>query len=97
MLYFHSKHTRNRVTVCGDFCEDGLCLTAARCSDKDNFCRKEGRIRAEGRFNKKRTCITVPVEEANLKTFVDLASKFADFVSVNIKFKDLLKQGVKPF
>lgn len=97
MLFYHSKHETNRVTVGGEFCEEGICLTAARCSDKDTFCRKTGRLITEGRFNKKRTCITIPVEEKNYTTFVTLAGKFANFVSENLKFKDLLKQGVKPF
>ena len=92
MLFFHSKHESNRVTIAGEFCEEGLCLTAARCSDNDNFCRKTGREITERRFNIKRTCITLPIEDKSYKTFVSIARSFADLVSENIKFKKILKE-----
>lgn len=89
MLVFHSK-TDNRVTIVGEYCDEGLCLTAARCSDKDNFCRKIGRELATRRFNVKRHCITVNVGDRTIKGFVDVAKKVAEFVSKDIKFKQNL-------
>lgn len=90
MLVFHSK-TGNRVTVVGEYCDEGLCLTAARCSDKDNFCRKIGRELATRRFNIKRHCITVNVSSKTIKDFVDIARKAAEFISKDTHFKQNLK------
>lgn len=87
MLYYHSKET-NRVTVGGDYCDDGLCLVASRTGDKDNFVKSIGRQIVERRFAKKRHCITIPVEERNTKTFVNIASKLASYVSKDTKFKE---------
>ncbi len=90
MLYYHSKASEgtNRVTVGGDYCEEGLCLVASRTSNKDNFCRKKGRELVERRFKVRRHCITIPVEERNGKTFLDIASKLAALISKDIKFKE---------
>ena len=90
MLIFHSKHPKNRVTIVGEYCEDGLCLTAARCSDKDNFCRKTGREKAVSRFSVKRHCLNLSTDDKTIKTFVEVAKQLADFVSSNIKFKQEL-------
>ena len=87
MLYYHSKG-KNRVTIGGDYCEQGLCLVASRTSDKDNFIKAKGRQLVNGRFEKKRHCITIPVGERNTKTFVDIASKLAFYISNDVKFKE---------
>jgi hypothetical protein len=92
MLYFHSKHKTNRVTIGGEFCEDGsLCLSAARCGDKDNFCRQTGRTKVDTRFNIKRHCISIQGVEKNSKTFYNFANKLADFINNNADFKKKLK------
>lgn len=90
MLYYHSKASEgtNRVTVGGDYCEEGLCLVASRTSTKDNFSKARGRELVNRRFKVRRHCITIPVEERNGKTFVNIASKLADLVSKDIKFKE---------
>jgi len=90
MLYYHSKVSEgtNRVTVGGDFCDEGLCLVASRTSNKDNFCKKTGRELVDRRFKVKRHCITVPVEQRNGKTFLEFASKLASLISQDIKFKE---------
>ena len=90
MLIFHSKHSKNRVTVVGEYCENGLCLTAARCSDKDNFSRKIGVAKAISRFNVKRHCLNFSTNDKTIKNFVEVAKQLADFVSSNIKFKQEL-------
>lgn len=87
MLYYHSKG-RNRVTIGGDYCEEGLCLVASRTSDKDNFAKAQGRKLVDRRFNVKRHCITIPVAERTTKSFVDIASKLARYISKDAKFKE---------
>jgi len=86
LLIFHSK-TNNRVTVVGEYCDEGLCLTAARCSSKDNFCRKTGRDIANRRFNIKRHCITIPVKNRNIKSFVEIAANLSAIISNDPSFK----------
>lgn len=88
MLYYHSKEGKNRVTIGGDYCDDGLCLVASRTSDKDNFIKAEGRKLVDRRFNVKRHCVTIPVNERNTKSFVEIASKLAFYISRDTKFKE---------
>ncbi len=90
MLFFHSKHPHNRVTIAGEFMGNTLCLAAARCGGKDNFCRKTGRIVASGRFTKGKTLCNIPVEEANYKFFVEQAAILAEAVHLNPHFKEVV-------
>lgn len=87
MLFFHSKHVHNRVTIAGEFMGKSLCLAAARCGDKDNFCRKTGRRIAVGRFVKGKTlCNNIPIEKPNYKFFVEQAAIAAEAVHLNPHF-----------
>lgn len=68
-LFYHSPFVANkqpRVTICGIFTKDEgtpcLKIGVARCSQKDNFSRKKGRLIAEGRANK-RPAILYPQEK----------------------------------
>jgi len=88
MLIFYSKHPKNRVTVVGEFCEAGLCLTPVRLGDKETFTRKEGLKRASRKFAIKRHTVTIPVtEDRNTKTFVQYAEELAERVHVNPNYK----------
>jgi hypothetical protein len=91
MLYYHTKagEVNNRVTIGGNFCEDGtLCLVAARTSTKDNFEKKTGRELVDRRFKVKRHCISIPIEEQTTKSFVEIAKKLARLIADDIKFKE---------
>lgn len=59
ILFFHSKVARNRVTIAA-IVEDGVVkFGAARCSKRDAFQKKIGRLIAEGRARKN------PIRHAN--------------------------------
>lgn len=93
MLVFHSKHADNRVTVVGEFKDGSLCVSAARCSNKDNFSREKGREVAMRRYNVGRTICSIPVVEQTTKAFVIIAQKLADLISPDVKFKEHFKKG----
>ena len=94
MLIYHSRHPKNRVTIVGEYNAGKLCMTAARCSDKDNFCRKVGRDKASARLKLHRNCYSTSVEESTIKNFVEQASKLANFISENVNFKKYIKEGI---
>lgn len=84
---YHSKSASNRVTVAGEFSEDGrtITLAASRCSDRDQFTRKSGRIKATGKLkSKKSVTIVVDPDQDRAGTFVDLAATICQYVSVKI-------------
>lgn len=89
MLYYHSKpglfENGSRVTVAGEYADGMLFLSAARCSRKDQFRRKIGRLIAGGRLNKGQFFQVYELEEgqkADHKTFIDAATKAAEFCAV---------------
>ena len=52
VLFYHGKTTDgNRFTVAGRFVEDTLHLGVSVCSKKDQFRKKLGRVRAQGRLD----------------------------------------------
>lgn len=90
MLFLHSKHPINRVTVGGEFIDGKLCLTAARCGGKDNFSRKKGRLIVQGRFLKGKTLCVLDVVEPTYQTFVVEATKLAELVHQDMHYKTTL-------
>jgi len=88
MLTYHSKHSKNRVTIVGEFCNEGLCMTAARQGDDDVFTKKQGREIAERRFKIKRHAIVVPVEgDRTPKKFIEIATDLAEKIHLDASFK----------
>lgn len=93
-LFFHGISAEGmRFTIAGKFEKDNLILGLSLCSDKDNFCKKTGRIKAEGRMNQKQknasgTCIIKCVSQQNeeIKTFIKVVSE---------KFNCLTKKELK--
>lgn len=80
MFVFHSKHSRNRVTVVGEQKDGRFVFAAARTSDKDNFSRKRGIKIASGRIEKGHY-ISSTTEGVDIKTFINAASAIADSVN----------------
>ena len=70
-----------RVTVGGFVTDKTLVLTASRCSGKDNFCRRTGRLKCCRKYEtlKYQQVIHLsPEQHANLnKTFVTIAKELA--------------------
>lgn len=48
-LYFYHSKENPRVTIAGTYVDGHLYLGAARCSRKDQFCKKKGRYISAGR------------------------------------------------
>jgi hypothetical protein len=81
MFRYYSIHTDPiRVTVVGEHSEGVLKIAVSRCSNKDNFYRKKGRLIAEGRLAKGKVFAYIPMEECNVPKFVDIATKLANEV-----------------
>lgn len=90
MFRFYSKptETKSRVAVVGVHSDGVLSLAVSRCSSKDNFEKKKGRLIAEGRLNnglkpdaKKNTLYAqVPMEQCDVKRFLEVAQQTAKTV-----------------
>lgn len=90
MYRFYSKptETKSRVAVVGIHSEGVLSLAVSRCSHKDNFMKKKGRLIAEGRLqnglkpNAKRNTLyeQVSTETCDVKTFLAHAQRIAKIV-----------------
>ena len=62
IYYYHSKSTP-RFTIAGRFNNSHLVLAIALCSEKDQFVKRLGRIKAKGRLSSNRQGkINVPVK-----------------------------------
>lgn len=88
--FYHSRHSKNRVTIAGHFEGTLLYLSAARCGNKDNFCRKTGRLISEGRLNKQKYLSIIDTSNRNSELnkttiFVEEASKLAKEVNQNAR------------
>jgi len=89
MLVFHSKpNSQSRVTIVGEYNDEGLSVTAARCGKRDNFSKKIGRAIASGRFNKNHFCLQIPTEERTVANFLNIANNLADQIAQDTKFKE---------
>ena len=74
MYHFYSNSTDgNRVSVAGQHSEGVLKLAVSRCSNKDNFVRKKGRLIAEGRLLKGKLHSEYPMEVCDIQRFVEIA------------------------
>jgi len=81
MFRFYSTHTDPvRVTVVGEHSEGVLKIAVSRCSNKDNFYRKKGRLIAEDRLHKGKVFALFPMETCTVSRFVALASDIANNV-----------------
>ena len=88
--YYTPKSFTNRVTIVGKIKNNFLELSAARCSDKDNFSRKIGRIIAEGRLNKKKYCLRIKLNKKEIQEFK--VSKFILYAKrIENKIKDYIE------
>lgn len=86
--YSDKRNDANRVTVVGKFCDDNtLCMSYARCSDKDKFHGTIGANIALGRMNKQKHCVSIPIEDVSIDTFKQKASELAVIVKKFKKYK----------
>lgn len=83
-----AKVANSRVTVVGEHSDGELNIAVARCSHKDNFCRKTGRMIASGRLNREKLFTKLPMENCDTKTFVDIAKSVAESVKENYNVYD---------
>lgn len=82
MYRFYSNPAENsRVSVVGQFNGNSLQIAVARCSKKDQFIRRKGRLIAEGRLEKGKLYSDIPMNECTSETFVKYASKICQEVS----------------
>lgn len=81
---FHSKHTSNRaprVTIVGINDNGTMKFAAARCSKKDQFNRKKGRIIATGRLQTEKIVHSAPIAQDPFPFYEiakDLSSKIIE-------------------
>lgn len=91
MFRFYSKLTEtsdSRVAVVGVHSDGVLSLAVSRCSSKDNFEKKRGRLIAEGRLNnglkpnaKKNTLYAqIPMDSCDVKGFLKVAQETVETV-----------------
>jgi hypothetical protein len=85
MFRFYSNPEAVRVTVVGEHSDGEWRIAVARCSNKDNFHRKKGRMIAEGRLAKNKIYARVPSEDATSTNFVRMAKHFAEEVKLTKK------------
>ena len=78
--FYSNPQEKIRVSVVGEHSDGELRIAVARCSNKDNFYRKKGRMIAEGRLAKGKIYAHIPMEECDVSTFVRIASKLAEEV-----------------
>lgn len=72
-----TKTSKVRVTVIGTHSEGVLKVAVSRCSKKDNFIRKKGRLIAENRLNANKIYNEYPMAECAVKDFVNIAKTVA--------------------
>ena len=89
---FHSSRLSNdsRVTVVGQFDKGILKIGVARCSKKDNFSRKHGRLIAFGRIAKGKLALALPiVVPPSNSDFIQIALSIAHSVDEDFKVYSL--------
>jgi hypothetical protein len=72
-----SGHRSPRVVVIGMFDSGILKIAVSRCSHKDNFIKKTGRVIAEGRLAKGKIHSSYSVDKITSEYFIKLASDIA--------------------
>lgn len=80
MYRFYSDVTETskvRVAVIGIHSAGMLKVAVSRCSKKDNFIRKKGRLIAENRLNANKIYNEYPMPECKVKDFVKIAKEVA--------------------
>lgn len=90
MLVFHSK-TPSRVTVVGEHQQGVLKIAVARCSNKDQFCRRTGRSIASTRLKSSGNSglhSTYSMSDCSVSEFVNIAKQVAVEVSQTMEVYD---------
>ena len=76
MFRFYSNPMQsNRVSVVGQYDNNILSIAVARCSNKDNFIRKKGRMIAEGRLRKGKVFLVRNMVTCSSSDFVNIAKE----------------------
>lgn len=90
MFRFYSKpsNSKVRVAVVGKEINNELCIAVARCSQKDQFCKKTGRELAEKRLENQEIFHKVALPECSAYNFLLIAQ---GVVSEVIKTKKIKK------
>lgn len=88
MIYrFYSKpDDKVRVSVVGKYDNGTLKIAAARCSSKDSFIRKKGKMIAEGRLQKGKLFSEIELSSCEVKDFVSHAKLVIEKVKFNPNF-----------
>lgn len=73
--FYSSPYGTSRVSVVGNHENGVLQVAVARCSEKDNFIRKKGRMIAEGRLRKGKIYRNVPLQSCDIQQFVEIAKE----------------------
>lgn len=82
--FYSSPNQGVRVSVVGDYTEGGyLEIAVARCSSKDPFVRKKGRLIAEGRLRKGRLHSVHSLPRCTSEDFVRIAKEVAEEVIIS--------------
>lgn len=74
-FYSSPAEANSRVSVVGEHADGVLKIAVARCSSKDAFTRKKGRMIAEGRLAKGRYFKVIPIEKCDIIQFVEIAKE----------------------
>lgn len=80
-FYSNPSEAKTRVSVVGEYSEGVLKIAVARCSEKDHFVRKKGRMIAEGRLAKGKTYEEIPLAECDIQEFVRVAKSISKEVT----------------
>lgn len=103
MFRFYSNPTcKNRVTVVGTHSEGVLKIAVARCSKKDSFIKKKGRMIAEGRLAANKLHSLHQLDTCEVVDFVNIAKTISDEVTNNkivynsdVKVLDLTEEELR--
>lgn len=83
--FYSQSFQGSRVAVVGEIKGNTLSIAAARCSEKDNFIRKKGRMIAEGRLQKGKLHSTYEIPGCTGDKFVEIAKYVAANVAIEKK------------
>lgn len=81
--FYSNPEQKVRVSVVGEFKNGILGLAVSRCSEKDTFIKKKGRMIAEGRLQKGKIYKAIFMEECNSSIFVEEAKKCVEELMTN--------------
>jgi hypothetical protein len=81
-FYSNTEEGKPRITVVAEHSAGMLKVAVARCSNKDHFIRKKGRMIAEGRLAKDKLFTTVEMESCDIAAFVEVAKEVAREVNI---------------